>query len=231
MGNSIEDYRAAIGLCNTKKRCLYGLVNFRAESYQQIMLTNLQCSIFAISLFFPQSTIPEINIVFLLFVLQFILIKGDVETHPGPGTYNSNTQMNITNNNVDKYISICNINIRSVRNKLDFLQNFADEYDILYVTESHFDVNINNDDISLDFFSKTLTRKDRNNSGGGFLIYFKDDISGERVTDLENDTDETIWIKVRARGQTFLLCNTYRPEWTDTEYGTRLNHAIGMGYI
>ena len=92
-------------------------------------------------------------------------------------------------------------------------------------------MNINNDDISLDFFSKTFTRKDRNNSGGGFLIYFKDDISGERVTVLENDTDETIWIKVRARGQTFLLCNTYRPEWTDTEYCTRLKHAIGMGYI
>jgi hypothetical protein len=32
------------------------------------------------------------------------------------------------------------------------------------------------------------------------------------VTDLENDTDETIWVKVRARGQTFLLCNTYRPD-------------------
>jgi hypothetical protein len=46
------------------------------------------------------------------------------------------------------------------------------------------------------FFSKTLTRKDHNNSGGGLLIYFKDDISGERVTVLENDTDETIWIKV-----------------------------------
>ena len=41
MGNSIEDYRAAIGLFNTKKRCLYGLVNFRAESYQQIILINL----------------------------------------------------------------------------------------------------------------------------------------------------------------------------------------------
>jgi hypothetical protein len=52
----------------------------------------------------------------------------------------------------------------------------------------------------------------------------------ERVTDLENDTDETIWLKVRARGQTFLLCNTYRPEWTDNEYWTRLSHAIGMGY-
>ena len=34
---------------------------------------------------------------------------------------------------------------------------------------------------------------------------------------------------MRARGQTFLLCNTYRPEWTDSEYWTRLNHAKGMG--
>jgi hypothetical protein len=114
--------------------------------------------------------------------------------------------VNITNNNVDKYISICNINIRSVRNKLHFLQNFADEYDILCVTESLLDVNINNDNLSLDFFSRTFIRKDCDNSGGGLLIYFKDDIFVERgVTDLENDIDETIWIKVRARGQTFRI--------------------------
>ena len=44
------------------------------------------------------------------------------------------------------------------------------------------------------------------------------DISVERVTGLENDADETIWINVRVRGQTFILCNAYRPEWTDNEY-------------
>jgi len=136
MGNSIEDYRTAIGLFNTKKKCLFGLVNFRAESYQQIMLTTLQCSALVLSLFLLQSTIPEINIVFLLFVLQFILIIGDVETHPGPGMYNSNPPANITNNNVDKHISICNINIRSVRNKLHFLQNFADFLTLLCVVGS-----------------------------------------------------------------------------------------------
>ena len=107
---------------------MYGLVNVRAESYQTIMLINLQWSALVLFLFLLQSTIPEINIVFLLYVLQFILIIGDVETHLGPGTHNSNPPVNITNNNVDKYISICNINIRSVRNKLQFLQNFADEY-------------------------------------------------------------------------------------------------------
>ena len=41
---------------------------------------------------------------------------------------------------------------------------------------------------------------------------------------LENNIDETIWIKVRARGQPY-FCVT-----TDNEYWTLLNHAIGMGY-
>jgi len=97
------------------------------------MLTNLQCSALVLSLFRLQSTIPEINIVFLL---QFILIIGDVETNSGPGTYDSNTPVKITNNNVDKYISICNINIRSVRNKKHFLQNFADEYDKNFASQN-----------------------------------------------------------------------------------------------
>ena len=66
-------------------------------------------------------------------------------------------------------------------------------------------MNINNDDLLLDFFSKVV--------GFSFI-----DISVERVTGLENDADKTIWINVRARGQTFLLCNTYRPEWMDNDY-------------
>jgi hypothetical protein len=62
-----------------------------------------------------------------------------------------------------------------------------------YITEVH--CKLSNDtesrlDLQNYFFSKTFIRKDRNNSGGGLLIYFKDDIFVERVTDLENDTDE-----------------------------------------
>jgi hypothetical protein len=95
--------------------------------------------------------------------------------------------VNVTNNNVDKYISICNINIRSIRNKLHFLQNFADEYDILWITESHLDVNINNDDLLLDFFSKTFIRKDRNNSGGGLLAPVSQKLVNRTISDLSYD--------------------------------------------
>ena len=62
------------------------------------------------------------------------------------------------------------------------------------------------------------------------LIYSKDYISVIRKNELENHIDESIWVEIQGKGTTFLLCSTYRPEWTDADYWTRLNHAIGMGY-
>jgi hypothetical protein len=52
----------------------------------------------------------------------------------------------------DKSISICNINIRGIRNKINFLQNFVDEFDIIVLTETHLDNSIENRDIELDSF-------------------------------------------------------------------------------
>jgi hypothetical protein len=42
--------------------------------------------------------------------------------------------------------------------------------------------------------------------------------------------DETICVEVHAKGHSFLLCNAYRPEWTDSEYWAPLIHAIGLAY-
>jgi hypothetical protein len=105
---------------------------------------------------------PNIDIVFLLFVLQYILIIGNVEVNQGP---------ELDNHSSDNSISICNINIRSARNKLDFLNNFTDEFDIIAVTQTHLHPNISNNDIEIDSFSKHITRKDRNNAGGGVFLF------------------------------------------------------------
>ena len=37
-------------------------------------------------------------------------------------------------------------------------------------------------------------------------------------------------MEIRGKGQTFLLCCTYRSEWSGVEYYTRLIHAIELGY-
>jgi hypothetical protein len=40
-----------------------------------------------------------------------------------------------------------------------------------------------------------IHRKDRSNSGGGLLIYSKNDNSISRKSELENNLDETIWVE------------------------------------
>jgi hypothetical protein len=59
----------------------------------------------------------------------------------------------------DKSISICNINIRSIRNKINFFQNFVDEFDIIVLNETHLDNSIENRDIELDSLIIILNEK------------------------------------------------------------------------
>jgi hypothetical protein len=123
-------------------------------------------------------------------------LVGNIESNPGPEpAYISSTPLSEVDILSDKFISICNINIRSIRNKIDFLQNFVDEFNIIVLTETHLD-----NSIELDSFDKNPQRKDRTNSGDGLLIYSKEDIGICRKHELENDIDETIWVEVHANG-------------------------------
>lgn len=226
MGNSLEGYRAAIGLFQYRRKRSDSF-DFRADLYNEILLTNLRCCCLFIALVFLQSLNPNVNIVFILSVLHFILIIGNIESNPGPITVDVSSAP-LFHNVSENTVSVCNLNIRSIRNKIEFLQNFVDEFDIVTITESHLDCNIDTSDIELESFSKHPMRKDRSKAGGGLLIYTKDDVTVEQRNEFENDIDETLWVQIRAKGHTFLLCNTYRPEWTDSDYWARLNHAIGM---
>ena len=227
MGNCIDDYRAAIGIFNSRRRNqTKNITDFLDNTYLEILLTNFKCTLLVFSLSALQSIIPNINIVFLLFVLYFILIIGNVELNPGP---NQNDESNTPLINMDNYLTICNINIRSIRNKIEFLQNFTEEFDIVTVTETHLCPNILDRDLELESFSQNIIRKDRNNSGGGVLIYTKDDLVVNRKNEYENPIDETLWVEVRGRGQKFLLCCAYRSNFSDADFWARFYHAIGIG--
>ena len=135
MGNSLEAYRSAIGMFYNCSRISSKYVLVQADSYRNILLTNLRCSFLFVSLLVLQSLNPNVNVVFLLFVLHFILMIGNVELNPGPETYISSSLPNLDNSSNDNSISLCNINIRSIRNKTNFVQHFADEFDILVIIE------------------------------------------------------------------------------------------------
>jgi hypothetical protein len=78
--------------------------------------------------------------------------------------------------NTVKSLAICNINIRSIGNKLEFFENFIDDFDIIAVTETHLNSNVSDDDIMFESFSPNIMRRDRGGAaGGGLLIYVRDE--------------------------------------------------------
>lgn len=58
------------------------------------------------------------------------------------------------------------MNIRSVRNKIDYIVNIVQDFDIIFLTESHLDGQIFDSDIRIEDLESPV-RKDRNARGGG----------------------------------------------------------------
>ena len=153
MGKSIQDYRAAIGLFYCKKRKTFIFFDPKFDSYSDILIINLRCCFLIFSLSTLQSVNPSIDIVFLLFELDFILIIGNIETNPGPEVnyYESNTPSLDESITIENYVSICSLNTRSIRNKLDFVNNFFDEFDIIALSKTHIDPKFSDDDSCVEF--------------------------------------------------------------------------------
>ena len=113
MGSEIECYRAVIGLFNLCKWNHVRSYKCSCTSILEILLTNFRCTFLVASLIVLQRVNPNIDIVFLLFVLHFTLIIRNVEVNPGSLR---NEISNTSLVNTDKSLDICNINIRSIRN-------------------------------------------------------------------------------------------------------------------
>ena len=107
MGNSLEAYRSAIGMFYNCSRISSKCVLVQVDSYRNILLTNLRCSFLFVSLLVLQSLNSNVNVVFLLFVLHFIILMiGNVELNPGPETDLSSSPLNLDNSSNDNSISI-----------------------------------------------------------------------------------------------------------------------------
>ena len=143
------------------------------------------------------------------FLSLLLLVCGDIESNPGPSEH---------------CLSIIHSNIRSVRNKLDFIKNNLLDFDALCFTESHLDANINANSLS-DVYDSQY-RKDRTNHGGGVFIYLNKNIISQRMPDLEIYWNESIWIKIKQKSESFLLGVLYSPETSDAKFFEQLNQNI-----
>jgi hypothetical protein len=138
--------------------------------------------------------IPDID----YFYSFLLLLSGDIETNPGP------TNLNHVNN-----FGIFHLNIRSLRNKTDFVIDLVDEYQILCFTETHLDENYPNNKLLIPGFSEPY-RLDRNMFGGGVAIYVSPQLISSRQLVLENNAMEFIWVKIcYNKNQSILILKDY----------------------
>ena len=127
-----------------------------------------------------------------------VLMSGDVEINPGPST-TADTQS----------ISVLHLNIRSLRNKIEFIKDHFIEYDILCFTETHLSDTVTDDLLFIEGFS-IFYRKDRTNHASGIMIYISNNVISRRLEELETPNLDTIWVEIKDKNECFLLCTVYR---------------------
>ena len=123
-----------------------------------------------------------------------ILLAGDVQPNLGPMS-----QENAF------LLSILHCNIRSIRNRLDFIRNEFLDFNIICSTETHLNYIITNDNLDLsDSFEKPY-RKNRTSHGREILVYLNKDLVHSRITDIEANCNQSIWVKLVVNSDIYLI--------------------------
>ena len=170
-------YRIAIGLFYSKAYgCLVStkrIKSFDISDFLQDVLNILTLSVkvTTVTCFLCFLQVYSKNEKFLIMLLVWLIVCGDVEKDPGPSS-----DVNISQ------LSIILLIIRSIRNKISILEDIASDYSIICVTETHLDDNVDTDDICIQGFQKPF-RADRTAHGGGILIYVSSSLCANRVRD------------------------------------------------
>ena len=153
------------------------------------------------------------SLFFKIVLILLLLEAGDIEMNPGP---------NIINNS----LSILHSNIRSIRNKLDYItENFLD-FDILCFTETHLDANITTESLIMSSKYDIPYRIDRTNHGGGLLMYLSCELAHKRILGLETFRNESLWVEIKVNKESYLIGLFYSPRTADPIFFDALNKNI-----
>ena len=145
-----------------------------------------------------------------------LLMSGDVESNPGP--------VNLREHSV----SIVHCNMRSIRNKLEYIIDHFCDFECLCFTETHLDNAIEDADIFLTTNFSRPYRKDRTNHGIGILVYINNNLIHRRRTDLEVFCEESIWVEIKINNQQYLLGTFYSPKSQDQQFFDALDRNIEL---
>ena len=218
MGISLEQYRVSIGLYH---KCISSSKELFKVYFNLVFL--LQAFFKLCNFFFKFCSLTNSLLILnfsnyqSLFVILIILLQaGDIETNPWPV--------------INHYISLLHLNIRSIRNKIDYIIDTFSDFQILCFTETHLDANVTTDMLSFSNSYSIPYRKDRTNHGGGILVYLNSSLLHTKRTDLEIFCNESIWVEVKAKNEMLLIGIFYSPTTADSHFFNSLNLNIEKAF-
>ena len=107
-------------------------------------------------------------------------------------------------------IILAHLNINSIRNKFDLLANqTTGNVDVLAISETKFDASFPIDQFEIPGFP-TLFRRDRDQYGGGLLVFVREDTPAKHLSS-ESTPIEGINVELNFCKKNWLLCCTYNP--------------------
>ena len=187
MGDSIDQYRAAIGNFYTLLTSYYPSFSF-----------HFNLNIFTLHLYYVCSLLMDL-----------LLLAGDI--HPNPGPITSNSQLH------NLGICHANVRSLKSQSKLDDLKHMADEnfIDIITISETWLSSEINDNVLCMYIPGyQQILRQDRIGRAGGVAIYVRDGIGFTHRLDLEdgNQFDAMcLWVEIHCNFQSVLVGAYYRP--------------------
>ena len=95
-------------------------------------------------------------------------------------------------------MSIFLCNIRSLRNKLNYIADIIEEFDIVFFTETHLDNQVLDNDVIIEGF-ETPSRKNRDSRECGIITYHKSCVNLTRRLDLEHEHVESMWYELKGK--------------------------------
>ncbi|XP_071177472.1 uncharacterized protein [Mytilus edulis] len=163
---------------------------------------------------------------------------GGIETNPGPHplsddnddhniSFESVSESNSIREMFSTSISFLHLNVQSLLPKLDLILAEYEDFDILSFTETWLNGNNSSDSVELLNYQKPF-RKDRGpmKSGGGVIVYVKENIHSKRRDDLEVPGVEVIWIQLKINNKNVLYGTFYVPPKSNNEIWTKIESSI-----
>ena len=215
MGICLEQWRVAVGLFH---RCKIGghhtfLLNINPIWFVRELLKNvfLFFNMFC-GKFHRLLDASILNYQFSIIMILLLSEAGDVERNPGP--------------NPDHTLSFLHLNIRSIRNKIDFLKDNFMDFEVLCFSETHLDITVSSESLGISDCYSNPYRKDRNSHGGGLLMYINTSLAHKRRPDLEIFCDESIWAELKVKQEIYLIGLFYSPTTADQTFFNNFNVNI-----